>query len=151
MQVVKKEDFKVREDMDREIMKIADSYSVDYIYLLGYMRLIKAPEIFEKYNNRMVNLHPSLLPAFPGIDAQAQAFEYGCKVSGITIHLVTPGLDSGPVIYQKSADISNCKSGDEVRERLRVLEHEGVKTVAQALAYGSFTVDGRRTKYAKGK
>ncbi|MDD5336952.1 MAG: phosphoribosylglycinamide formyltransferase [Candidatus ainarchaeum sp.] len=147
--IVEKEKFKTREDMDREIMRIADSYKVDYLYLLGYMRLIKAPELFEKYRNRMINLHPSLLPAFPGVDAQHQAFEYGCKVSGITIHFVDAGLDAGPVIYQKAVDISDCRSGDEVTQKLRVLEHEGVKKVAQMAADGKFTVEGRKVVYVK--
>lgn len=149
--IVQKEKFSTREQMDLEIMRIADSYKVDYLYLLGYMRLVKAKELLEKYKNRMINLHPSLLPAFPGVDSQHQAFDYGCKIAGITIHFVDEGLDAGPIIYQKAADISGCKSGDEVVQKLRVLEHEGVKKVAQMLTKGSFKVENRRVAYLENK
>jgi len=145
--VVRKEDFQQREEMDLEIMRIANSYNADYIYLLGYMRLIKAAEFFKKYKNRIINLHPSLLPAFPGVNAQRQALEYGCKISGITIHFVNEELDGGPIIYQKAAEISDCVTPEEVVRKLRVLEHEGVKKVAQMLAKGKFVVEGRRTRY----
>lgn len=146
--VVRKEDFKTREGMDLEIMRLLEGYKVDYVYLLGYMLLLKAPEFFRKYENRIVNLHPSLLPAFPGVDAQKQALDYGCRVSGITIHLVTPALDAGPILYQKCADISDCKDGEAVHVKLRALEHEGVKKVADMLAHGKFAIEGRRARYA---
>lgn len=145
--IVKKENFTTREEMDLEIKRIVDSYKVDYIYLLGYMLLIKAKKLLEEYSNKIINLHPSLLPAFPGIDAQKQAFEYGCKVSGITIHLVTEGLDTGPILYQTVTDISECKNAEEVHEKLRILEHCGVKKIAQMLANGKFVVSGKTTKY----
>ncbi len=146
--IIKKGDFKTREEMDLEILRILENYKVDYIYLLGYMLLIKAPEFFERYENRIINLHPSLLPSFPGMDAFGQAFEYGCRVSGITIHFVNAGLDTGPIIYQKCADISDCSNGGEVLwKKLRPLEHEAVKKVAQMLADGKFIVEGRRVKY----
>lgn len=147
--IVKKENFATREEMDLEIKRIVDSYNVDYMYLLGYMRLIKAKELFFDYANRMINLHPSLLPAFPGVDAQKQAFEYGCKISGITLHFVTEGLDTGPILYQKSADISNCKNIEEVQEKLRILEHYSVKIIAQMLANGKFIVNGKKTEYIR--
>jgi phosphoribosylglycinamide formyltransferase 1 len=145
--VVRKEDFEKREDMDREILRILESYGVDYVYLLGYMLLLKAPEFFRKYENRVINLHPAILPSFPGLDAQKQAFEYGCKISGVTIHLATPELDAGPILYQKCVDITDCKNGEEVHERMRTLEHECVKTVAKMLVKGKFEVRGRRATY----
>lgn len=145
--IVKKEEYATREEFDLKIKQIVDSYNVDYIYFLGYMLLIKAKEMFSAYNNKMINLHPSLLPAFPGIDAQKQAFEYGCKISGITIHFMNKGLDTGTIIYQKAVDISDCKNSDEVQQKLRVLEHEGIKKVAQMLTKGNFIVEGRKTKY----
>lgn len=147
--VVRKEDFKAREDMDREILRILQGYGVDYVYLLGYMLLIKAPEMFAEYLDRIVNLHPSLLPSFPGVDAQKQALDYGCKVAGITIHFVNRGLDAGPILYQKAEDISDCGNEGEVKDKLRVLEHEGVKKVAQMLAKGKFVVEGRKTSYVE--
>lgn len=148
--VVNKENYSAREDLDREILRILEEYRPDYVYLLGYMLLIKAPEFFTRYENRIINLHPSLLPAFPGVDAQKQALDYGCKISGITIHFVNQGLDAGPIIYQKAADISDCRDRDEVHGKLRVLEHEGVKKVAQMLAKGRFVVEGRKARYVEG-
>lgn len=149
--VVLKENFKTREGMDLEIMRIADSHKADYIYLLGYMRIIKAEELFERYKNRIVNLHPSLLPSFPGVDAQHQAFDYGCKVSGVSIHFVDASLDGGILLYQKAVDISDCKNGDEIVQKLRPLEHEGVKKVAQMLVDGKFFVEGRRANFVLSK
>ncbi len=148
--VVNKENYAVREDLDLEILRILEEYTPDYVYLLGYMLLIKAPEFFTRYENRIINLHPSILPAFPGVDAQKQALDYGCKVSGITIHFVNQGLDAGPIIHQKCADISDCRDRDEVHGKLRVLEHEGVKKVAQMLATGRFVVEGRKSRYVEG-
>lgn len=147
--IVRKEEYKTREEMDLEILRILESHQVDYVYLLGYMLLIKTPEFFKRYENRIINLHPSLLPAFPGINAQKQAFDYGCKISGITIHFVNEALDAGAVIYQKAIDISDCVSGDEVRNKIRTLEHEGVKMVAQMLVNGKFRLNGRRVEYLK--
>ncbi len=150
VRVARKEDYMDREDMDRAIVHILEEYKVDYIYLLGYMLLLKSPQFFEKYGNRIINLHSALLPSFPGIDAQKQALEYGCKVAGVTIHLVTPALDAGPILYQKCADISGCASADDVKEKLRPLEHECVKTVARMLSEGRFVVEGGRARYVKG-
>ncbi|MBU0586447.1 phosphoribosylglycinamide formyltransferase [Candidatus Micrarchaeota archaeon] len=147
--VVLRADYPTREEMDREIIKLVESHQADYIFLLGYMKILKADEFFQKYMNKIINLHPSILPSFVGMDAQKQAFDYGCKVSGITVHFVDSGLDHGPVIYQKCADISNCKSWEEVHEVLRVLEHRGVKKVAEMLAKGRFIVEGRRTHYVE--
>ncbi len=147
VQVVLREKFKTREDMDREILRILESYKVDYVYLLGYMLLLKAPEFFKRYENKIINLHPALLPSFPGLDAQGQAYNHGCKVSGVTIHFVTPELDAGPILYQKCADISNCRSKEEVYELMRPLEHECVKEVARMLSVGKFVVEGKRTSY----
>lgn len=149
--IVKKTDFPKREDMDIAIMNIADSYNVDYVYLLGYMRLVKAPEIFAKYRNRMFNLHPAILPSFTGMDAQKQAFDYGCKVSGVTIHIVDEGLDHGPIVYQQATSIAECKSGEDVHNVLRPLEHAAVKKVAQMVADGKFVIEGRRAAYILNK
>lgn len=148
--VAKKEDFRTREELDLEILRILENYKVDYVYLLGYMLLIKAGEFFRRYENRIINLHPSLLPSFAGVDAQKQALDYGCKVAGITIHFVNEGLDAGPILYQKAEDISDCENEGDVKGKLRTMEHEGIVKVAQMLANGKFIVEGRRTSYVEG-
>lgn len=145
--VVKRSDYQSRGEMDLAVKQIADLYKPDYLFLLGYMRLIEARELFEGYKNRMVNLHPAILPSFPGLDAQKQALEYGCKISGVTIHFLNEGVDTGPILYQKAESIESCKSPEEVHDRLRPLEHEGVKKIAQMLAKGKFVVEGRRARY----
>jgi phosphoribosylglycinamide formyltransferase-1 len=150
VEIALREKFKTREELDLEILRLLEKYRVDYVYLLGYMLLLKAPALFARYKDRIINLHPAILPSFPGLDAQKQAFDYGCKISGVTIHLVTPELDAGPILYQESADISGCGSGEEVHELLRPLEHECVKKVAHMLAHGKFVVEGRRARYIRG-
>ena len=94
VEIVERKHFNTREEMDDKIKETVDKYRVELIVLAGYMLLLKGKSLFESYKNRIINIHPALLPAFQGTDAQKQAFEYGVKVSGVTIHFVTEELDA---------------------------------------------------------
>jgi phosphoribosylglycinamide formyltransferase-1 len=114
---------RVREEHDAEVIAALKQARVDLICLAGYMRLL-SPEFIRAFPNRIVNIHPSLLPAFPGMDAQKQALEYGVKVTGCTVHFVDEHLDHGPIILQKTVPMLD---GDDVHSlSARILEQEHV-------------------------
>ncbi|MDD3042684.1 MAG: phosphoribosylglycinamide formyltransferase [Methanosarcinaceae archaeon] len=112
-----------KSEYDREIIKLLDSHDTDLVLLAGYFRILGS-EIIKTYRNRILNIHPSLLPAFKGLHAQRQAFEYGAKVAGCTVHFVDEGLDSGPIVLQKCVPVHQ----DDTEETLiaRILEQEHI-------------------------
>ena len=112
---------RVREDHDREVIAALKSANVELVCLAGYMRLL-SPEFVRAFPNRILNIHPSLLPAFPGLDAQKQALDYGVKVSGCTVHFVDEHLDHGPIILQKAVLV--LEDDDEESLSSRILEQE---------------------------
>ncbi len=151
VEILDPKQFSSREEYDDLCLKPAiDKYSPDYVFLLGYMLVVKGPKLLSAYRWRMINLHPSLLPSFPGLHAGRQALDYGCKVAGITLHFVDNTLDGGPIIYQACTSIEGCSTEDEVMSKLHQLEYEGVVKVADMLSKGVFVVKGRRTYYKKG-
>lgn len=112
---------RVREDHDREVIAALKSANVDLVCLAGYMRLL-SPAFVQAFTNRILNIHPSLLPAFPGLDAQKQALDFGVKVSGCTVHFVDEHLDHGPIILQKTVPVLD--GDDEASLSSRILEQE---------------------------
>jgi phosphoribosylglycinamide formyltransferase 1 len=112
---------RVREEHDREVIAALREAKVDLVCLAGYMRLL-SPEFIHAFPNRILNIHPSLLPAFPGLDAQKQALEHGAKVSGCTVHFVDEHLDHGPIILQKTVPV--LEGDDEGSLSARILERE---------------------------
>jgi phosphoribosylglycinamide formyltransferase 1 len=112
---------RVREEHDREVIAALREAKVDLVCLAGYMRLL-SPEFIHALPNRILNIHPSLLPAFPGLDAQRQALEHGAKVSGCTVHFVDEHLDHGPIILQKTVPV--LEGDDESSLSARILEQE---------------------------
>ena len=136
---------RTREDHDLEMVAAFRQRGVTLVCLAGYMRLVSA-EVINAYKDRVLNIHPSLLPAFPGLDAQRQALEHGAKISGCTVHLVDEELDHGPIILQRTVDVLE----DDTVETLsaRILEQEHIaypEAVARVLSPG-FKVEGRRTR-----
>ncbi len=138
-----------REDLDKAIKAALDAEKPDLVVLAGYMRIIKDKELLHAYSGRMINIHPSLLPAFPGAHAQEDAFRAGEKVSGFTIHFVDDTLDGGPIIYQEAVDISDCKSADEVKARILSREHIGLPMVVDSFSKGRYRIEGRRAVFEK--
>ena len=125
-----------REDHDAEIISELRSRGVELVCLAGYMRLLSSSFI-KAFPNQIINIHPSLLPAFPGLDAQRQAFEAGVKVTGCTVHFVNEHLDNGPVIMQKVVEVQEGDSVETLSERILAVEHElYVEAVRKVFATG---------------
>lgn len=114
---------KAREDHDREVVTALQRHKVDLVCLAGYMRLL-SPWFVKQFPHKILNIHPSLLPAFPGLEAQEQAFAYGVKVAGCTVHFVDEELDHGPIIVQKAIPVLD--NDDEAALRARILEQEHI-------------------------
>lgn len=141
--VMRHRDYDSREDYDKALVQELRSRDVDLICLAGFMRLL-SPVFIHAFVNRIMNIHPSLLPAFPGLDAQEQAFDYGVKVSGATVHFVDEHLDNGPIILQKAVDISDCTSREEVSDRILAIEHELYPQAVAMFCDDRLDVDFRR-------
>ncbi len=134
---------KVREEHDREVVAVLQEHKVDLVCLAGYMRLL-SPWFVQQFPNRILNIHPSLLPAFPGLDAQKQAFEYGVKVSGCTVHFVDENLDHGAIILQRTVPV--LPEDDEHTLAARILEQEHI-AYSEAIGIvlqGKYRIVGRR-------
>lgn len=145
VEIFNKDDYNSREEMDLAIKQKLDTYGVGLIVLAGYMLLIKGKELLHSY--KIINIHPSLLPKYPGVDAQKQAYDAGEKVSGVTIHFVDEGLDTGPIIYQEEVDISECKSAEETAAKILKVEHSAYAKVVDSFSKGHYEIEGRRTRF----
>ena len=147
VELLERKKFKSREELDERIKDLLDQYGVDIAVLAGYMLLLKGRKLLEAYRHRIINIHPALLPCFPGVDAQKQAFEYGVKVSGLTIHFVDDSLDAGPIIYQEAVDISGCRDEEEITKMILAREHEAYAKVIDSFSKGKYEVEGRRVRF----
>jgi phosphoribosylglycinamide formyltransferase 1 len=125
--------FSDRAAHEREILRTLADSKPDYIVLAGYMRLL-SPSFISAYPNRILNIHPSLLPSFPGVDAQAQAIAHGVKISGCTVHFVDEGLDSGPIIVQRAVPVLEGDTADTLSKRILVEEHKAYVEALKKLA-----------------
>lgn len=132
-----------RADYDTALAMELRARSVDLVCLAGYMRIAGAP-LLEAYPNAILNIHPSLLPSFPGLDAQSQALRHGVKVSGATVHLVDGGLDSGPIVMQKAVRVLDDDDESTLSARILAVEHEIYPAAVQTIVDGRWRVDGRR-------
>lgn len=132
-----------RDAYDRAIARALRAARVDLVCLAGFMRLVGAP-LMDALPNKILNIHPSLLPAFPGLNAQRQAWEHGVGVAGATVHLVTPELDNGPIILQATVPVLPEDTVETLSARILVEEHriypEGIRMVLD----GGWSIDGRR-------
>lgn len=132
-----------RDDFDRALVRELQSRGVTLVCLAGFMRVI-GPTMLEAFPNAILNIHPSLLPAFPGMDAQRQAFEHGVKVTGVTVHLVDEGLDSGPIVLQRAVPVHDDDSSDTLAARILIEEHRSFPEAVQLVLDMDWTIDGRR-------
>jgi phosphoribosylglycinamide formyltransferase-1 len=132
-----------RDAYDSALADILRAKNVSLVCLAGFMRLI-GPTLLEAFPNRIVNIHPSLLPAFPGVDAQRQALEHGVKVSGATVHLVTNELDGGPIVMQAVVPVRDDDSVDTLSARILIQEHRIYPEAVRLLLGGAWTIEGRR-------
>lgn len=134
---------KAREDHDREVVAALNQRGVELVCLAGYMRLL-SPWFVQQFPRRILNIHPSLLPAFPGLEAQEQAFAYGVKVSGCTVHFVDEELDHGPIIVQKAVPVLDGDDEHTLAARILEQEHIAYTEAINVVLAGKFTVAGRR-------
>jgi len=134
---------KEREQHDREMVAALREHKVDLICLAGYMRLL-SPWFVQQFPHRILNIHPSLLPSFPGLEAQQQAFAYGVKVAGCTVHFVDEELDHGAIVVQKTVPVMDGDDEHSLAERILEQEHIAYSEAIQIVLQGSFQVVGRR-------
>jgi phosphoribosylglycinamide formyltransferase-1 len=138
-----------REAYDRAVLDILRKHEVNLVLLAGYMKIV-TPVLIDAYRNRMMNIHPSLLPAFPGLDAQKQTLEWGAKVAGCTVHFVTEGVDEGPIILQAAVPVMVGDSPETLAARILLEEHVIYPRAVQLYADGRLLVEGRRVRIADG-
>jgi phosphoribosylglycinamide formyltransferase-1 len=140
-----------KEEFDEILLRRLEMFNPDLIVLAGYMRIIRSKALLEKYNGKIINIHPSLLPKYPGAHAQKDAFEAGEKMSGLTIHFVDESLDSGPVIYLEPVDISGCKNADEAAAKILEREHVALPMIVDSFSKGHYMIEGKKAKYVRNK
>jgi phosphoribosylglycinamide formyltransferase-1 len=134
-----------REEHDREVVGVLKQHHVDLVCLAGYMRLL-SPWFVQQFPHRILNIHPSLLPAFPGLEAQEQAFAYGVKVSGCTVHFVDEELDHGAIIMQKTVPVLDSDDEHTLAARILEQEHVAYTEAINIVLGGKYEVKGRRLR-----
>jgi phosphoribosylglycinamide formyltransferase-1 len=134
-----------REDHEEAIIKLLDGHGVELVVLAGYMRLL-TPHILGRYRNRIINIHPALLPSFPGTDGYGDAWRYGVKVSGCTVHFVDEGCDTGPIILQGVNPVEENDTFESFRERGLKLEHKVLPEAIKLYCEGRLKIEGRKVR-----
>ena len=149
VEVIESKNFKgSRAEYDKEIMKMLSNYRVTprngLVCLAGFMRII-SPEFVKKYKNKIINIHPALLPAFPGLNSQKQALDYGAKYTGCTVHFVDAGMDTGPVIIQSVVEIKEKDTEKSLSKKILKEEHRIYPEAVNLIARKKIKVLGRKT------
>jgi phosphoribosylglycinamide formyltransferase 1 len=139
--------FATREDFDRALAAELTRRKVELVVLSGFMRVL-TPVLLDAFPKRVINIHPALLPAFPGVHAQKQALDYGVKVAGCTVHFVDAGTDTGPIIAQAVVPVLPDDSEEPLQQRILAEEHRLLPAVVRALAAGKVSMEGRRVRVA---
>lgn len=132
-----------RNDYDQAIAETLRAHDVGLVCLAGFMRLV-GPRLLDAYPNRVLNIHPSLLPSFPGLEAQRQALSYGVRVSGVTVHFVNAELDAGPIVAQAAVPVQEDDSVESLSARILAEEHRIYPEAIRRVLLGEWTLDGRR-------
>ena len=132
-----------REAYDRALLEVLEKHDVELVLLAGYMKIVTGV-LVNAYANRMMNIHPSLLPSFPGLDVQKKAIDWGCKLAGCTVHFVTEGVDEGPIILQAAVPILDHDTSETLAARILVQEHKIFPRAVELFAEGRLRVEGRR-------
>lgn len=135
-----------REEHDRETVEVLKDHKVDFVCLAGYMRVLSS-FFLEAFRDRILNIHPSLLPAFPGLNAQLQAIEHGVKWTGCTVHFVDETLDGGPIVAQKIVPILDGDSEETLEKRILEQEHQLYAEALALIVKGNYRIVGRRVEW----
>jgi phosphoribosylglycinamide formyltransferase 1 len=141
--VVDHRSFSTRDAFDRALSTELGARQVSLVCLAGFMRLVGMP-LLQAFPNAILNVHPSLLPAFPGVDAQKQALEHGVKVAGASVHLVTAELDGGPIVLQAAVPVRDDDTAETLAARILIEEHRIYPEAASLVLAGGWTIEGRR-------
>lgn len=139
-----------REVCEGEIVGVLRREGIELIVLAGYMRII-TDVIVKPYYGRMINVHPALLPAFPGVHGIRQAMDYGVKLTGVTVHFVDGGMDTGPIIMQRAVEIGDADTEETLAERIHAVEHELLPLAVRRIAEGRVMLDGRKVTVRGGE
>lgn len=143
VEVVDHKNYKTREEYEQDIIKTLEPYNLDLIVLAGFMRILS--QVFVRaYKNKIVNIHPALLPSFPGVNSGRQALEYGVKYSGVTVHFVDEGVDTGPIILQSIVKIEDSDTEETLLEKIHEVEHQIYPEAIRLISGGKLEVIGRR-------
>jgi len=134
-----------RAEHEREIIAALQAHEIELVCLAGFMRLL-SPAFIEVFRGRILNIHPSLLPAFPGLDAQRQAITHGVKVSGCTVHFVDETLDGGPIITQRVVPVLDDDTPDTLAARIIIEEHQAYAEAVAMVVNGNYEIEGRRVR-----
>ncbi|MBX3347510.1 MAG: phosphoribosylglycinamide formyltransferase [Nitrospira sp.] len=139
-----------REAYDRSLLEVLQQHETELVLLAGYMKIVTTV-LVNAYANRMMNIHPSLLPAFPGLEVQKKAIDWGCKLAGCTVHFVTEGVDEGPIIIQAAVPILDADTPETLAARILVQEHKIYPRAVQLFAEGRLGLNGRRVSIDSAK
>jgi len=134
-----------RHAYDQAVLEVLRKHDVELVLLAGYMKIV-TPVLLDAYRNRIMNIHPALLPAFPGLDGQKQALDWGVKIAGCTVHFVTEGVDEGPIIIQAAVPVVEGDTTETLSARILDKEHSIYPMAVQWYAEGRLTVEGRRVR-----
>jgi phosphoribosylglycinamide formyltransferase 1 len=137
--------FDERSAFDRAVLEVLREREIDIVALAGFMRIL-GPELVRAFRGRMLNVHPSLLPAFPGGEAVAAALAWGVKVTGVTVHVVDEEIDHGPVVFQEAIDVLPDDDWDTLEQRVHEVEHRLLPAAVLALAEGRLSIEGRSVR-----
>ena len=137
-----------REAYDRALLDVLQKYEVELVLLAGYMKIVTSV-LIQAYPQRIMNIHPALLPAFPGLDVQQKALDHGVKISGCTVHFVTEGVDEGPIIVQAAVPILETDTAEELSARILEQEHRLYPQAVRLYAEGKLHVEGRCVRIQK--
>ena len=143
--LVKREDFASKKDFEQKISQYLEEKKIDLIVLAGFMRLFSA-DFVAKFKHRIINIHPALLPCFKGTEGIKDAFDYGVKVTGVTVHFVDEEMDHGPIILQKAIPIDEDETLESLETKIHKTEHQLYPQAIKLFAEGRLKIDGRRVK-----
>lgn len=136
---------KLEPALEQQIVATLQAVRVDLVVLAGYMRVVKAP-LLEAFAGRIINVHPSLLPAFPGLKAWEQALNFGARVTGCTVHFVDAGVDTGPIILQQPVPVMPGDTAQSLHQRIQIVEHTLLPEAVRLFATGKLKVEGRKVR-----
>jgi phosphoribosylglycinamide formyltransferase-1 len=143
-------DYGDRAQRDQAMADWLEEHDIDLLVLAGFMEIL-SPGFIQRFRGRIVNVHPSLLPAFAGVDSIRQAYDYGVRVTGVTVHFVDEGVDTGPIVLQEAFELPYHRDIEAVETRVHQIEHELLPRAVRLIAAGAVEVDGRQVRIRDGK